>query len=118
MDVRVDPLTGVVDIREQPYLRALEPRLSGLGRNGVRGFLPASTQGSLDLQPNIVSYFALPENYHGKQLNSYGGYLRYNVRFEGFGRPINAPDVIITVSIVILDVASSSLVYPSYLNVK
>lgn len=97
MGVRIDPVSGVVDIRDEPIYRGAQPRLSALGRNGVRGFLPGP-QGSLS-QPNVIPYFALPENYHGKQLNSYGGYLRYNVRYEGYGRPINAPDVIITVSV-------------------
>lgn len=41
----------------------------------------------------------MPENYHGNQLKSYGGYLKYNVRFDSRGRPLNrAPDVILTVS--------------------
>jgi hypothetical protein len=46
----------------------------------------------------VYPYFALPENYHGNQLKSYGGYLKYTVRFEGQGNPISAPDVILSVS--------------------
>jgi len=40
----------------------------------------------------------MPENYHGNQLKSYGGYLKYTVRHEGQGHPISAPDVILSVS--------------------
>jgi hypothetical protein len=40
----------------------------------------------------------MPENYHGNQLKSYGGYLKYAVRHEGRGNPVSAPDVILSVS--------------------
>lgn len=42
-----------------------------------------------------LPYYALPENYHGNQLKSYGGYFRYNVEFSGHGSPNDAPDVIL-----------------------
>ncbi|XP_070144253.1 basement membrane-specific heparan sulfate proteoglycan core protein isoform X4 [Drosophila kikkawai] len=41
-------------------------------------------------------YLALPTEYMGNQLKSYGGNLRYEVNYMGNGRPINGPDVIIT----------------------
>ncbi|KAH8235981.1 hypothetical protein KR032_011790, partial [Drosophila birchii] len=41
-------------------------------------------------------YLALPTEYMGNQLKSYGGNLRYEVSYLGNGRPINGPDVIIT----------------------
>ncbi|XP_020802671.1 basement membrane-specific heparan sulfate proteoglycan core protein isoform X7 [Drosophila serrata] len=41
-------------------------------------------------------YLALPTEYMGNQLKSYGGNLRYEVSYMGNGRPINGPDVIIT----------------------
>ncbi|KAH8286775.1 hypothetical protein KR018_007424, partial [Drosophila ironensis] len=41
-------------------------------------------------------YLALPSDYMGNQLKSYGGNLRYEVSYMGNGRPINGPDVIIT----------------------
>ncbi|XP_067635534.1 basement membrane-specific heparan sulfate proteoglycan core protein isoform X4 [Eurosta solidaginis] len=41
-------------------------------------------------------YLALPVEYMGNQLKSYGGYLRYDVNFLGNGRTNQAPDVIIT----------------------
>lgn len=96
--VRIDPVSGVVDIRDEPIFRGVQPRLQPVGRNGVRGQLPAP-QGEL-AQPNVIPYFSLPENYHGNQLKSYGGYLRYTIRYEGYGAPLNAPNVILTVSIV------------------
>ncbi|XP_039497795.1 basement membrane-specific heparan sulfate proteoglycan core protein isoform X32 [Drosophila santomea] len=41
-------------------------------------------------------YLALPTEYMGNQLKSYGGNLRYEVNYSGSGRPVNGPDVIIT----------------------
>ncbi|XP_058175045.1 basement membrane-specific heparan sulfate proteoglycan core protein [Anopheles ziemanni] len=42
-----------------------------------------------------VPYYSLPEEYKGNQLKSYGGSIRYDVEYDGNGRPINAPDVIL-----------------------
>lgn len=94
--VRIDPVSGVVDIREEPIYRGVQPRLLPVDRNGVHGVL-SGPQATL-VQPDVIPYFALPENYHGNQLKSYGGYLKYRVRYSGSGRPIDAPDVILTVS--------------------
>ncbi|XP_015042325.2 basement membrane-specific heparan sulfate proteoglycan core protein isoform X7 [Drosophila pseudoobscura] len=41
-------------------------------------------------------YLALPSDYMGSQLKSYGGNLRYEVSYMGSGRPVSGPDVIIT----------------------
>ncbi|XP_070074540.1 basement membrane-specific heparan sulfate proteoglycan core protein isoform X24 [Drosophila takahashii] len=41
-------------------------------------------------------FLALPAEYMGNQLKSYGGNLRYEVRYNGNGRPVSGPDVIIT----------------------
>lgn len=84
-----------MDIRDEPIYRGAQPRLVPIGRNGVHAQLSAP-RGEL-AQPNVIPYFALPENYHGNQLKSYGGYLRYTIRYEGLGRPITSPDVILTV---------------------
>lgn len=43
-------------------------------------------------------YYALPENYHGNQLKSYGGYFRYDIQYDGDGSAIASPDIIMTVS--------------------
>lgn len=40
-------------------------------------------------------YYALPAEYLRNQLKSYGGYLRYEVIYNGRGSPNEAPDVII-----------------------
>uniref|UniRef100_A0A182P409 Terribly reduced optic lobes n=1 Tax=Anopheles epiroticus TaxID=199890 RepID=A0A182P409_9DIPT len=42
-----------------------------------------------------VPYYSLPEEYKGNQLKSYGGSIRYDVEYDGTGRPTNAPDVIL-----------------------
>lgn len=47
-----------------------------------------------------LPYYALPDDYLGNQLKSYGGFLRYAVEYSGRGRPNSAPDVIITVSLM------------------
>lgn len=95
----------MLDIREEPIYRGVQPRLTPIGRNGVQGLLNAPL-GQL-AQPNVVPYFALPENYHSNQLKSYGGYLRYNITYAGYGRSnIIAPDVILTVSYSLLAVQS------------
>ncbi|XP_068154728.1 basement membrane-specific heparan sulfate proteoglycan core protein [Drosophila tropicalis] len=41
-------------------------------------------------------YLALPSDYMGNQLKSYGGNLKYEVSYVGSGRPVSGPDVIIT----------------------
>ncbi|XP_017067472.1 basement membrane-specific heparan sulfate proteoglycan core protein isoform X12 [Drosophila eugracilis] len=41
-------------------------------------------------------YLALPVEYMGNQLKSYGGNLVYEVSYMGNGRPVKGPDVIIT----------------------
>lgn len=51
-----------------------------------------------DVQYNSreTPYLALPTDYMGNQLKSYGGELKYEVSYVGNGRPISGPDVIIT----------------------
>ncbi|XP_011640582.1 basement membrane-specific heparan sulfate proteoglycan core protein isoform X5 [Pogonomyrmex barbatus] len=63
-----------------------------LGRDGVQLLESFSN----DLNVYNVPYFALPENYHGSQLKSYGGFLRYSIRYSGNGTPNNAPSVILS----------------------
>lgn len=47
---------------------------------------------------NIYPYFKFPESYLGNQLKSYGGYIKYIVRYEGNGDPITfTPDIILIV---------------------
>lgn len=42
-----------------------------------------------------LPYYSLPENYHGNQLKSYGGYFKYNIEYVGTGSPNDAPDVVL-----------------------
>ncbi|XP_076378245.1 terribly reduced optic lobes isoform X1 [Megalopta genalis] len=44
---------------------------------------------------NNAAYFTMPEHYHGSQLKSYGGYLKYKIRYNGTGTPNSAPAVIL-----------------------
>lgn len=63
-----------------------------LGRDGVQLLESFSN----DLNAYNIPYFALPENYLGSQLKSYGGYLRYSIRHSGNGTPNTAPNVILS----------------------
>ncbi|XP_076269824.1 terribly reduced optic lobes isoform X47 [Rhynchophorus ferrugineus] len=93
LGVRIDPYTGVVDIRDEPIYQGVEPQLELVGGSGVRSSLPQYAHLN---QINVVPYFALPENYHQNQLKSYGGYLKYNVHHSNDGGSITGPDVILT----------------------
>ncbi|XP_044266423.1 basement membrane-specific heparan sulfate proteoglycan core protein isoform X17 [Tribolium madens] len=93
LGVRIDSNTGVIDIRDEPIYRNAQPQLTGVGRNGVHTQLPPYGQIS---SSDLVPYFAMPENYHGNQLKSYGGYLRFTVRHYNRGYPIAGPTVILT----------------------
>jgi len=57
---------------------------------------------ALSIPVDVIPYFALPQNYNGNLLRSYGGHLKYTVRFRDSGRILNAPDVIISVSFIFL----------------
>ncbi|XP_021927336.1 basement membrane-specific heparan sulfate proteoglycan core protein isoform X6 [Zootermopsis nevadensis] len=87
--VNVNPSTGSVDIHSESPYRSL-PSVRPIERNGFH------VQTSERLPDNVYPYFVMPENYHGNQLKSYGGYVKYTVRHEGHGHPISAPDVILS----------------------
>ncbi|KAL3282973.1 hypothetical protein HHI36_006131, partial [Cryptolaemus montrouzieri] len=93
LGVRVDPITGAVEIRDEPIYRNAVPQLTAVGLNGVNSYLPSRVELT---QPNLVPYFAMPENYHGNQLKSYGGYLRYNINHGNRGYEVAGPDVILS----------------------
>ncbi|XP_076631096.1 terribly reduced optic lobes isoform X1 [Colletes latitarsis] len=88
-----------------------------IGRDGVQ--LSAMETLSNDVfgvrAEDRVTYFALPESYHGSQLKSYGGYLKYRVRYNGTGTPSSAPSVIISGNDYVLVHRGRQLV-PSYDN--
>lgn len=47
---------------------------------------------------DIYPYFKFPESYLGNQLKSYGGFIKYVVRYEGNGDLITfTPDIILIV---------------------
>ncbi|XP_069692113.1 basement membrane-specific heparan sulfate proteoglycan core protein isoform X26 [Periplaneta americana] len=87
--VNVNPSTGAVEIRSETPYRST-PTIRPIARNGFH------VQTSERLGDNLYPYFAMPENYHGNQLKSYGGYLKYTVKHEGRGHPISAPDVVLS----------------------
>ncbi|XP_043603055.1 basement membrane-specific heparan sulfate proteoglycan core protein isoform X21 [Bombus pyrosoma] len=92
---------SIASVKTQPDLQILNDitrqvqAVRGIGRDGVQLYdanqLP---MGSSDGQE--VAYFVMPENYHGNQLKSYGGYLKYRVTYNGTGIPNTAPSVILT----------------------
>lgn len=98
LGVHIDPDTGVVDVKDEPFARGARPNLSPIGAKGFNAALPEYSMFSSISQPDVVPYFAMPENYQGNQLKSYGGYLRYNVRHSNGGYPVPGPSVIISVS--------------------
>ncbi|XP_058809308.1 basement membrane-specific heparan sulfate proteoglycan core protein-like isoform X2 [Phymastichus coffea] len=49
-----------------------------------------------DIYRSTVIYFGLPEQFHGNQLKSYGGYLHYSIKYSGNGGGNEGPAVIIT----------------------
>ncbi|XP_018057777.1 PREDICTED: basement membrane-specific heparan sulfate proteoglycan core protein isoform X9 [Atta colombica] len=84
-----------------------------LARDGVQLLESFSN----DLHVYNIPYFALPENYHGSQLKSYGGYLKYSIRHSGNGTPNYAPSVILSGNNYIL-VHKSEEPIPDYENEK
>lgn len=94
LGVRVDPITGEVEIRDEPIYQNAQPQLTPRGRNGVHAELSSYAELT---QNNLVPYFAMPENYHGNQLKSYGGYLKFTVQHHNRGYATRGPTVIITV---------------------
>ncbi|XP_017794098.1 PREDICTED: basement membrane-specific heparan sulfate proteoglycan core protein isoform X2 [Habropoda laboriosa] len=66
--------------------------LNSVGRDGVQLYGQALYTELLN--DRNIAYFPLPEDYHGNQLNSYGGYLKYRVRYNGTGVQNLAPSVV------------------------
>ncbi|KAK9869716.1 hypothetical protein WA026_003454 [Henosepilachna vigintioctopunctata] len=90
---RVDPITGTVEIIDGPIYRNGAPQLTAVGLHGVNSYLPPQVELA---QSNLIPYFAMPENYHGNQLKSYGGYLRYTINHGNRGFEVVGPDVILS----------------------
>ncbi|XP_076684002.1 terribly reduced optic lobes isoform X2 [Andrena cerasifolii] len=93
-----------LSVEQQPTIRVAGD-ISGqviestsLGRDGVMAFSTEALQTELsrDRGEEKIAYFSLPQNYHGGQLESYGGYLKYRVRYNGTGLQNSGPSVILT----------------------
>uniref|UniRef100_A0A182NMJ9 Basement membrane-specific heparan sulfate proteoglycan core protein n=1 Tax=Anopheles dirus TaxID=7168 RepID=A0A182NMJ9_9DIPT len=119
------------------YTYALKPPVSSLTIVGVEGpwngrrelnvaefenhNLTAQRHGVQLRLTNLVSgrrtpYYSLPEEYKGNQLKSYGGSIRYDVEYDGQGRPVNAPDVILKGNGMTLLYWHSANFYPDIKN--
>lgn len=48
---------------------------------------------------DLIVYFSLPDSHKGQQLTSYGGYLRYKIKYSSTvaSQTIKGPDVIMVV---------------------
>jgi len=86
----------LVEVSLSPY-REATPSTESLDQS----FLRSTRDGQKLYVPNVsslgiqgVPYFALPQSHTGKQLKSYGGNLKFKIRFQGEGYPLNAPIVI------------------------
>ncbi|KAL9883895.1 terribly reduced optic lobes isoform 7-T9 [Glossina fuscipes fuscipes] len=85
VDVELSPYSNIV-INEAPasgmmtLLHGVQFRASDVHYGGGRS----------------APYLALPSEYMGNQLKSYGGYLKYDINVVGSGRPTHHPDVIVT----------------------
>uniref|UniRef100_A0A182NMM6 Terribly reduced optic lobes n=1 Tax=Anopheles dirus TaxID=7168 RepID=A0A182NMM6_9DIPT len=119
------------------YTYALKPPVSSLTIVGVEGpwngrrelnvgefenhNLTAQRHGVQLRLTNLVSgrrtpYYSLPKEYKGNQLKSYGGSIRYDVEYDGQGRPVNAPDVILKGNGMTLLYWHSANFYPDIKN--
>lgn len=79
---------GDIDIQQNSFLtRSFQ--LQNLGRGQRLSGSGSGDQG--------VVYFDLPPRNKGNQVKSYGGFLKFDLRFSGGGRPDQGPDVILKV---------------------
>ncbi|XP_070509903.1 basement membrane-specific heparan sulfate proteoglycan core protein isoform X20 [Chironomus tepperi] len=81
------PWNGLTDITISEYNRH---QLTST-RHGVQfraSDIPAASN-------RVYPYHSLPSEYHGNQLKSYGGFLRYEVEFSGRQQSNDIPDVIV-----------------------
>ncbi|CAL7942482.1 unnamed protein product [Xylocopa violacea] len=109
----------VVEVKYQPQLQIQsdiskqfpQSKIKPLGRDGLSLFSSEPERES----KSTIPYFALPEDYYGSQLKSYGGYLRYRVRYNGTGIPNSEPSVIITGNGYVLSHRGNQLI-PNYDN--
>jgi len=90
-----------VHIEPSSFRVELQPTSSSAHQINVNGneALQVFTVNNASRQSeDIYPYFKFPESYLGNQLKSYGGYIKYTVRYEGNGDPITfIPDIILIV---------------------
>ncbi|XP_043520195.1 basement membrane-specific heparan sulfate proteoglycan core protein isoform X7 [Frieseomelitta varia] len=90
---------SVVSVRTEPSFEILNDVqlqiVRGIDRDGVQLYEP-NTLSFTSRAEESVAYFEMPEIYHRNQLKSYGGYLKYRLRYNGTGIPNSAPSVILT----------------------
>ncbi|XP_052124491.1 basement membrane-specific heparan sulfate proteoglycan core protein isoform X6 [Frankliniella occidentalis] len=92
--VRVDLYAKTVEVLTGPIYNL--PSVRNLGRNSLQIYSSTIERDGFRLGDNVYPYFALHDNFHGNQLRTYGGYLKYSVKYEGNGRPVDIPDVILS----------------------
>ncbi|XP_053695300.1 basement membrane-specific heparan sulfate proteoglycan core protein isoform X2 [Sabethes cyaneus] len=63
-----------------------------------------------------IPYYSLPAEYKGNQLKSYGGSIRYQVEYDGIGKPNKSPDIIVKGHNMILLYYQSTPFYPDERN--
>ncbi|XP_061934454.1 basement membrane-specific heparan sulfate proteoglycan core protein isoform X38 [Apis cerana] len=89
---------NIIEVKFQPNIQILNDItgqisiLRNIDRNGIQLY-QSELLSNTDTE---LPYFALPETYYGNQLKSYGGYLKYRVRFNGTGVTNSAPSVILS----------------------
>lgn len=90
---------SVVSVRTEPSFEILNDVqlqiVRGIDRDGVQLYEP-NTLSFTSRAEESVAYFEMPEIYHRNQLKSYGGYLKYRLRYNGTGVLNSAPSVILT----------------------
>ncbi|XP_054273123.1 basement membrane-specific heparan sulfate proteoglycan core protein-like isoform X4 [Macrosteles quadrilineatus] len=88
------PSSGGIEIRRgetSQFQASIHPS----GRSGFQISLTDNELKSSYYNP-VYPYFALPENYHGNQLKSYGGFIKYTVKTDGTGSSLPIPDIILS----------------------
>ena len=83
-----------IQIEHSPYYDNALSRVDPIGSQGIVANLDINRK----IADNQYPYFALPESYLGPMLKSYGGYIKYSVRFDESDELISIPDCIISVS--------------------
>ncbi|XP_042860326.1 basement membrane-specific heparan sulfate proteoglycan core protein-like isoform X47 [Penaeus japonicus] len=90
--VNQDQFQGNYIVRTKKYQqssRFLSPQSSNAVQLNV-------DRSKLEGPSDLIVYFSLPESHKGQQLTSYGGYLRYKIKYSSTvaGQDIKGPDVI------------------------